>query len=127
VNEVAIHRAKSIQFAEEARRRTEATLKPLIGDFRLTDWSDGALGAIWENHQFPWSAITNLFPDPDRLELAVWVGDRLVALGLCRTSSADAVIVQVMEGDQDNACPLKGKRALLQVQGPLIVPSGLHG
>lgn len=56
--------------------------------------------------------MSNLFPDPDRLELAMWVDGRLVGLALCRLAG-HAIVVQAIEGDGDPTCPLRGKRALL--------------
>lgn len=114
MRDTTLHRATSLKFADEARAKAELSLRPLLGvELRITDWSSGALQHLWANAVFPWGAIHNLYPDADRLELAMWWGERLVGLGLCRTSAADALIVQVVEGDPDATCPGRGKRALV--------------
>lgn len=78
----------------------------------MSEWSNRAFEALWDPTAFPWEDIARRYADPDRLEIAVWVGDRLVAMGLC-TTLGEAVMVQFIEGDYDTGSPLKGKRALV--------------
>lgn len=99
--------------AEEARRETMRRLVPELGEFVLTDWSGADLTNPWPG-SFNWSVINLTYRAPDRLELAIWVDNRLIGLGICE-SDGDAIVIHVIQGDPDSACPLVGRRALVMI------------
>lgn len=84
----------------------------VFGSFILKGWEPGTFEALWAEPAFPWSIIRQTYTDPDRLELGLWVEGKLAALGICETNE-QAVIVRVIEGSRDEACPLAGKRAFI--------------
>ena len=101
-----------VEVAHRARQATMATLQPLIGEFNVTEWSKRAFDAIWNSPTFPWDRIGRNHRDPDRLEIAIWVGRRLVGMALA-LSNGDEVILEFLEGDPATDCPLKGFRTLI--------------
>ena len=87
-------------------------LQPLLGAFVLSEWSNRAYEAVWNNPEFDWRRIDRQFPDPDRVDVALWVGKRLVGMALVR-SDGDAVVLEFIEGDRSDDCPLRGSRTLI--------------
>ncbi|MFM8748171.1 MAG: hypothetical protein ACKOED_16125 [Aestuariivirga sp.] len=102
----AVSRARAIA-------ATTAALVPAFGvAFRLTGWSrtvQAAYRAQWHSPEFDWEEIYRRFGDPDRLDLAIWAGERLCGLGLATTTPA-ALNLLFLEGDSRPDCPLRGLR-----------------
>ena len=104
----------------DARRQAATKLVPIIGvDFHLTEWSRRCADAIvaqWEPSRrkvaWDWNEILRRHHDPDRLDMALWCGDRLSGIGLCITTG-QAVDVRFLEGDPRSDCPLKRSRSLI--------------
>lgn len=104
------------QAAADARAATEASLVPRVGAFQLTDWSGDCFTHLWRIPYFPWKVVRTMFPHPARFELAIWVGERLIGLAHCQVKSQDSLLIQAIEGDRDESCPLRGKRALIAIE-----------
>jgi hypothetical protein len=113
LNEAAEARTRYAETAQRARQTTVGRLRSEFGEFRLTDWSSLTLGVMWPDG-FNWRNIDHEHRDPDRLELALWVSNRLIAMAICETDG-DAVVIRVVEADPDRACPLKRRRALIAI------------
>jgi hypothetical protein len=118
---VAKARERYIQGKFDAFRTAEARVKPLIEiDFPITEYSGRALAAVssqWEPNRgeetrWDWQEIMRRHHDPDRFDMAIWVGDRLCALALAVTS-CDALNLRFLEGSPHKDCPLAGRRALI--------------
>jgi hypothetical protein len=109
---VAAQKQKYIQVCHDARQTTVDRLSPCDGvPFTLTEWSGRAYEAskLWTDGYYDWVDIGRRYSDPDRLTLALWVDDRLIAMCLARTTSR-AVFVEVVEGDAAVDCPFRGLR-----------------
>lgn len=110
---VAAQRARWVQKTYEARSSTVKELSPYDGvAFTLTEWSNRAYEAAesqWSSVYYNWRDINRKISDPDRLDLALWVGDRLVAMCVATTRDR-AVYVEIVEGDPNEDCPLTGGR-----------------
>ena len=110
---LASHKTRWVQKCYEARNATVKALSPYEGvSFTLTEWSNRAFEAAdkqWKSIYYDWREINRKFRDPDRLDLALWVNERLVALALATTRD-QAVFIEIVEGDPDDDCPLAGGR-----------------
>ena len=87
-----------------------------VGDIRLSGINALELAhwASWKTRHFDWGAITaDFYPYLDRFEVAIWQGDRLLALSIGRPSKgSDSVIIHFLERCwEDN--PLKGWASLI--------------
>ncbi len=91
-------------------------LSPQVGvDFKLSGWNSAARHALeiqWQQREFDWPEIFRKHSEPDRLDVAIWVGDRLCGLGLATTTEV-ALNLLFFEGDARTDCPLKGLRILI--------------
>jgi hypothetical protein len=106
-------KATYVQLGQKARQATINGLTPVVGAFTLTEWSNRVFEAMWPDPHFgDWRRIDRRFQDPDRLDVAVWVGKRLVGMGLVR-SDGDAVVLEFVEADPAPDCPLKGSIVLI--------------
>lgn len=112
MNDAAARTAVYIEVAHRARQATMGSLRPLFGEFSVTEWSNRAFAALWPDSTFPWEKISRKFRDPDRLEIAIWVGKRLVGMAL-GVSGGNDITLEFLEGDPDSDCPLKGSRTLI--------------
>lgn len=110
---VSAHKARWVQKTYAARTATVSRLSPYGGvEFSITEWSNRAFEAAekqWRSVYYDWREINRRFRDPDRLDLALWAGDRLVAFCLATTRDR-AVFVEIIEGDLADDCPLAGAR-----------------
>lgn len=100
----------------EAIAACVSALPAVLGvEFTLSGWNAAALSAYqiqWPAPQFDWPVIFERHRDPDRLDLAIWVGERLCGLALAVTASI-SVNILFLEGDSRDDCPLRGRRALI--------------
>lgn len=76
--------------------------------------------AQWCPHErrdggFDWTEIFKRFREPNRLDIAISVGDRLSGLGLA-TMTNQHVCLRFLEGDPRSDCPLTGRRALIALE-----------
>lgn len=110
---LAAVRNKYLSNTHDARQRTVASLSPFDGvAFSLTEWSGRTWEAMekqWSSIDYDWREISHRFRDPDRLELALWSDDMLLAVALATTRDR-AVHIEFIEGNPADACPLKGGR-----------------
>jgi len=109
---LAAQRQKYVQLCHDARQTTTERLSPLNGvSFTLTEWSGRAYEAskLWDGGYYDWLEISRRFSEPDRLALALWAEDRLLAMALA-TTTGSALFLQVVEGDPAADCPLQGLR-----------------
>ena len=100
------------EMARQARDATMAGLCPEFGEFQLTAWILGTFESLWPNPEYPWDMIRKIYIEPDRLELALWADNRLIALGICQTKD-DVLVIRVLEGPRDDACSFAGQRAFI--------------
>lgn len=112
MSETSAKTAVYVEVAHRARLATMSGLQPMFGEFNVTEWSRRAFDAVWESPSFPWNKISRSHRDPDRLEIAIWVGKRLVGMALALTNG-DEVTLEFLEGDPAPDCPLKGSRTLI--------------
>ena len=82
--------------------------------FELTEISGRAIAAAeqWQSGYYDWTEVLRRFNDPDRLDVALWDVERLLALGVATTRS-NAVWIELVEGDRDRSAPLTGARLLI--------------
>lgn len=107
----------------DAFRIAALNLQPYLGvDFHISSWTTkaaAAFGEQWSRHKrtvnWDWPEIMRRHNDPDRLDLAIWVGDLLCGLGL-GTTTAQAVKIRFCEGSPFPECPLKGRRILVMLE-----------
>lgn len=87
----------------------------LVG-FELVEWSGRTFAALneqWPATEFDWLKVRHSFgKNPDRLDVAIWAGDRLSGLFLA-TLAGESVTLRFVEGDPRKDCPLVGKRLLI--------------
>lgn len=106
-------RQKYLSNTHDARQQTVASMSPISGvAFTITEWSGRTWEAMerqWDVVIFDWREVSRRYRDPDRLELAVWCDDVLLCVALVTTKDR-AVVVQFVEGNPSEACPLKGER-----------------
>jgi hypothetical protein len=103
------------EVGDTCRRQAALILSPDFGvDFYVSGWSARAREAVLDQWvaAYPgtgwnWPEIFRRHGDPDRLEMAIWCGERLSGLGLALTGS-DYVEIRFIEGDPRQDCPLKG-------------------
>lgn len=80
--------------------------------FQISHWNSAAHAAYqtqWQSPEFDWVEIFRRHSDPDRLDIAMWVGDRLCGLALATTTES-AIKLLFLEGDSRPDCPLSGLR-----------------
>lgn len=110
---VAALKQKYVSNTFDARQRTVSALSPYEAiHFALTEWSGRtweAMSSQWGAFFYDWREISRRHRDPDRLELALWTGETLLAVGLALTNDR-AVHVKFIEGHPNPTCPLKGGR-----------------
>jgi hypothetical protein len=90
-------------------------LSPLVGtEFQLTEISGRALDAAagWKSVYYDWPTVLRKFGEPDRLDLALWAGERLLALGLA-TTRTNALWIELIEGNPDRSSPVTGARLVI--------------
>jgi hypothetical protein len=111
----SIHRAKE-RYAisrSKAIAATTAILVPEFGiAFEISGWNSAAQAAYhaqWPHPAFDWEEIFHRHNDPDRLDIAIWVADRLAGLALGITTG-NALNLMFLEGDSRGDCPLRGLR-----------------
>ena len=116
----AAAKARYQRLANAARWACEKELA-FIGVFALSECSNKTLEAIetqWEpagrneETRWDWKEILRRHREPDRLEMAIWSGERLAGVALALTGG-DSVTLAFLEGDPRQECPLRGKRALI--------------
>jgi hypothetical protein len=100
------------EMARQAREATMTVLCPELGEFVLTGWIPGTFEKIWHPTEYPWEMIRKIYIEPDRLELALWSEESLVALGICQTKD-ESLFVRVIEGPRVDTCPFAGQRAFI--------------
>lgn len=112
----ATQRQKYIHRAYEARQATEQLLPSELGlKFSTSEWSGRTFESLrsqWGGSVFDWEKIDDATREPSRLDVAVWVGDRLCCL-MVATLGGEAVTLRWVEGDPRPDCPLKGLRLLI--------------
>ena len=114
---VAVQRAKYISRGYDARKRSEELLGEALGiAFTTSEWSGrtfAALAAQWDRQRFDWARIARAVrTDPSRLDVSVWLGDRLCCLFVA-TLGGESVTLRWVEGDPRADCPLRGRRLLI--------------
>lgn len=112
---VAALRMRYARFGQEARLATVERLSPIDGvKFELTEISGRAITAAeqWQSGYYDWTQVLRRFNDPDRIDVALWDAERLLALGVATTRSS-AVWIELIEGDRDRSAPLTGARLLI--------------
>jgi hypothetical protein len=114
------------ELLDAVRDETVKSLASKFGPFTLTDWSNNCFQYLWRIPAFPWPFQSSAFPNPARLELAMWVDGRLVGLAHVTLNGSDAVLIQAIEGDRDKSCPLKGKRAAIAIQAATYYAQALN-
>lgn len=116
MSELSRAKARYRKAADGARRQAGINLGPVIGDgFTIGRWGAKAREAYrdqWGEGDWDWEEIFERYHDPDRLEIVVWAGDRLCALGLATTTN-QAVVVRFLQGNPNSDCPFLGDRALI--------------
>jgi hypothetical protein len=124
VSELERAKARYAEQRESAFRIAGQNLVPLIGvQFHITGWTNKAREALatWRetgrhvDGRFDWEEIFRRYRETDRLDMAIWVGDRLAALGL-GTCTGSSVLLRYLEGDPRQDCPLKGRRILIALE-----------
>ena len=122
----AMARARYLARGDEARLRAGRTISSALGiDLSFGIWSrraseawkgqwltmDRRSAACWD-----WDLIHDRYHnDVDRLDLVMWVGERLCGLALT-TLSGEAATVRFLEGSPRPDCPLIGYRALAALE-----------
>jgi hypothetical protein len=112
---VAALRMRYARFGQEARLATVERLSPIGGfEFQLTEISGRAIAATehWQSGYYDWYQVLRRYNDPDRLDVALWTSERLLALGVA-TTRAGALWIELVEGDRDRSTPLSGTRLLI--------------
>jgi hypothetical protein len=120
VNLVAHHRAKYLQGKYDARRLAAEAARQRYGtNVQISEWSNRSFEAIkaqWIGEKrdptFDWQEIYRRYREPDQLDFAIWVGDRLCAMGLGLIRS-DYIELAFLESDPRADCPLRGKRIVI--------------
>ena len=101
MTELGRAKARYRKAADDARRQVAANLHPVLGDgFTLGRWGPKAREAYldqWGEGDWDWDEIFDRYNAPDRLEIVVWAGEVLCALGLATTTN-QAVVVQFVQG-----------------------------
>lgn len=99
---------------DAARLQTSKAFRDKFGiEVSLSPISNRAIkqSELWEHPAprtgFPWDAIKDSHRQADRLEIAVWSGDRLCGLAICVTKNSVLEICFV-EGDPDPSSPTSG-------------------
>jgi hypothetical protein len=113
----ATYREKYVTRAIEARTASQEMLCEVLGvEFVLTEISGRMhqeMTSQWTTSRFDWPEILRRHRnDADRLDVAVWCGDRLSGVFFC-TLSGEAVVLRWVEGDPRTDCPLRGQRLLI--------------
>lgn len=122
----ATARARYSPRCDESRLRAAQKIAAILGiDLSLGAWSHRASEAWrrqWSGSDrrsaegWDWDAIHRRYHNEvDRLDLAMWVGDRLCGLALT-TLSGEAATVRFLEGSPRQDCPLIGYRALVAIE-----------
>jgi len=116
VSHLTAARARYLQCQFDARSGCERDLAPVVGlTFTLSEISQRAFLAVqkqWdpngrseETGWWDWQKILRAYLNElDRLELAIWAGERLCALGLA-TTGGNSVTLRFLEGDPRGDCP----------------------
>lgn len=101
---------RGIAYATSARRMAADIGSPVA----VSPWNDMAVAQLagWGDTRFPWPIIFQRHREADRLDMAIWSGRTLCALGLATTTRV-AVFLRFLEGDPSPACPLRGRRVLI--------------
>lgn len=118
MNALSAARARYLQNKHDAMRAAVIKLAPLLGvEFRLVEFSRSTMEALdsWQNAEFDWAEIDRRHRDAGTFKFGIWVGDRLTAVALA-TVSGQSVRLEFVEGEQFDACPLKGKRILIALE-----------
>jgi hypothetical protein len=111
----AVLRARYARLGLEAKAATVQRLSPRNGvPFGLAEISTRALAAIegWSSSYYDWRAILRRYDDPDRLDVALWSGEALLALGLA-TTGRTALRIEVVEANPAAGALLKGQRLFI--------------
>ena len=119
-------RARYLPRCDQARRAAAQTISGGLDlDLSLTGWSRSvseAWKAQWLDgdrrsaSHWDWDMIhARYHNDVDRLDLAMWVGNRLCGLALT-TLSGEAATVRFLEGQPYEDCPLVGYRAVIAIE-----------
>lgn len=77
-----------------------------------------------EETAWDWQDVMRRHRDPDRLDMAIWAGERLAALALSLTTS-EAVELRFLEADPRRDCPLARRRALVALDASARYAQGL--
>lgn len=111
----SFHKAKE-RYAISRSKAISATTATLVPEFdiafEITGWNSAAQTAYheqWPNPEFDWVEVFRRHNDPDRLDISIWVGERLCGLALGITT-ANALNLMFLEGDSREDCPLTGLR-----------------
>lgn len=114
----SIHRARE-RYAISRSKAISATTAALVPEFNIafeiSGWNSAAQTAYheqWPTPEFDWEEIFRRHNDPDRLDIAIWVEDRLAGLALGITTG-NALNLMFLEGDSRDDCPLKGLRTVI--------------
>jgi hypothetical protein len=122
----AMARARYLPRGDEARLRAARKISSALGiDLSLGIWSRRASEA-WKRQWlgldrrsaecWDWDLVHDRYHNEvDRLDLVMWVGDRLCGLALT-TLSGEAATVRFLEGSPRQDCPLTGYRALVALE-----------
>lgn len=97
--------------------KAEATLRPLSRSI-IESWKLQWVANVRQppNGGWDWEQAYHICADqPSRVGVAIFVGDRLCGLALVRLNST-AVVVELIEGDPREDCPLKGQVLLTILQ-----------
>ncbi|WP_156418461.1 hypothetical protein [Aureimonas sp. D3] len=117
----------------DARRLAATSLAPHLGvKFSVSEISNRVLEHIekWPPDlrngevNFDWREIKRAHREPNRLEIAIWCGERLCGVALCLLKS-NYVEVRFVEGDPNKDCPLRGYRVLIVLECAANYAQGL--
>lgn len=108
---------------EAARLRAVHNLSGFLRTrFSLSGWTNRAkevFASTWgvdgRKVDWDWPAIFRTYDDHTRLDLAIWVENRLCGLALGILTS-EALALKFLEGDSRSDCPLRGRRALIALE-----------
>lgn len=123
MNLLQAHKMRCAISRDDARRQAALNLIPHIGvEFDLSGSTNKArevYADTWGREErrtgWDWPEIFRRYDEHDRLDLAMWVGNRLCGLAL-GTLSNQALTIRFLEGGPDPSCPLVGRRALIALE-----------
>jgi hypothetical protein len=79
-------------------------------DLSITGWDQAEiLKHLWHDGEFEWELIMKYPNGPSQLEIAVWSGGNLIALGIA-TVFSDRLLLRFVEASPDHGAELKGQR-----------------